>query len=252
MKRRKRTPEEEPPPSGAPEWMVTYSDLVTLLLCFFVLLYSMATISAEKFEQVSQSLKMSFQSSANRDKNEANIGKDILAILQNDKDETETKIADPQNEISIEKANLYDEMLKKIREIIINFDLGEYISILDLEDSIILRINSLILFDLGSADIKSTAQEPLLKLGEVLDNMNSKLIVQGHTDDLPINTLLFPSNWELSTKRATNIVMFLIRESRINPSLLTATGNAEFSPIAPNDTPENRMKNRRIDIVIPK
>jgi chemotaxis protein MotB len=251
MKKKRQLP-EDPPPEGAPEWMVTYSDLVTLLLCFFVLLYSMATISTEKFEQINRSLRLTFQTSANADRFEDNIGKDITAILRNQEEEKKQFDYEQPIEDSQEEKEELDELVKELRELILELDLGEYVQVLDGIDSVILRINSIILFDLGDANIKNTALVTLSRVGSLLSSLSTDIIVQGHTDDLPINTLLFPSNWELSTKRATNIVKFFIETNDLNPSMLTATGNAEFQPIVPNNTPENRTKNRRIDVVISK
>lgn len=261
MAKKKRQEQSDPPPEGAPEWMVTYSDMVTLLLCFFVLLYSMATISTEKFEQINRSLQMTFKSSANADKLDTNVGKDPTTILQNpdeDEDKKEhdheeqhdqpTEIEDEQEDISQE----LEELVEKLEELIIELDLGEYIEILNKDDSIILRINSIILFDLGDAQIKEDATEPLTRIGFLLNTLPADILVQGHSDDLPINTELYPSNWELSSRRATNVLRFLVERSAVNPDNLTATANAEFQPIVPNDSPENRRKNRRIDVVIPK
>ena len=131
-------------------------------------------------------------------------------------------------------------------------ELDDYVKVIDEKTHLTLRIDSVILFDLGKADIKDSGKEALQKIGELLKELDNGAVIQGHTDNLPINTLLFPTNWELSTKRATNVVLFLIAESGVDPTKLTATGNGEFRPIAPNDTEENRQKNRRIDIVIEK
>lgn len=259
-KNRKRKVESDPPPEGAPEWMVTYSDLVTLLLCFFVLLYSMATISTEKFEQINRSLQMTFKSSANADKLDTNIGKDPTTLLQNpdedkDKKEKDHEREQDEEEKAIEDVDLSEELkelVEKLEELILELNLGEYIEVLDKDNSIVLRINSIILFDLGDALIKEDAIEPLTRIGFLLNTLPADILVQGHSDDLPINTAIYPSNWELSSRRSTNIVRFLVERSAVNPDNLTATANAEFQPIAPNDTPENRQKNRRIDVVIPK
>jgi chemotaxis protein MotB len=110
----------------------------------------------------------------------------------------------------------------------------------------------LILFDLGSADIKIDGRNVLKKLGVMLKNLDNEIVIQGHTDNIPINTEIYPTNWELSTKRATNVVLFLIDECGLDPTKLTASGNGEFRPIAPNNSEINRQKNRRIDIVIKK
>ena len=123
-------------------------------------------------------------------------------------------------------------------------------SVIEGEKTITLRLNSVILFDSGRADIKASGMDILRKTGALLKNMDNDVVIQGHTDNLPINTLLFPSNWELSTKRATNIVMFLIDQCGADPTRLTATGNGEFRPIVQNNNEKNRQKNRRIDIVV--
>jgi chemotaxis protein MotB len=103
---------------------------------------------------------------------------------------------------------------------------------------------------LGKADIKDSGKEVLDRLSTLLAELGNDILIQGHADDLPINTVLFPSNWELSTKRATNVVKYLVDFCNLPPEKLTATGNGEFRPIKPNDTPENRQENRRVDIVI--
>lgn len=260
-KKRKKQEDSSPPPAGAPEWMVTYSDMVTLLMCFFVLLYSMATISTEKFEQINRSLQMTFKSSANAERFDTNVGKDPTTVLQNpdeDKDEKEhdfeqqSEADEDLNEIDELTNEELIEFIEKLEELILELDLGEYIEVLNKDDSIILRINSVILFDLGEAEVKEDAIESLTRIGLLLNTLTLEILIQGHSDDLPINTELYPSNWELSSRRATNIVRFLIERSDVNPNNLTATANAEFQPIAPNDSPENRQKNRRIDVVIPK
>ena len=145
-----------------------------------------------------------------------------------------------------------DEFIEEVREYIEDMELAEHVKVIEEEEQVILRIDSVILFDLGKADIKESGKDTLREVGKLLKEIDSEVVVQGHTDNLPINTTLFPTNWELSTKRATNVVLFLVDESDMDPLKLTATGNGEFRPIAPNDTPENRQKNRRVDIVVDK
>jgi chemotaxis protein MotB len=259
MKRdRKPLPEDEPQ-DGAPEWMTTYSDLVTLLLTFFILLFSMASVDKQKFEQVAFSLRSAFMNISSGEVMQYNNGEDYISITDDNVEPHDE--ADQNNESKSGKGTGKDgmkgekdiEQFKDEIEILISgMDLGEYVRVIEEKTFITLRIDSLILFDLGKADIKPSGKEPLKKIGNLLDDIDNMMSVQGHTDNLPINTLLFPTNWELSTKRATNVVIFLIKESNLDPTRLTATGNGEFRPIAPNDTEENRQKNRRIDIVIEK
>ncbi len=234
MSRKRRFGNEETP-EGSPSWLTTYSDLVTLLLTFFVMLYSMSVLDQEKFTEAARSMRSTF----------LNLGGS--SIIGEGIDDSATSISElGEGQIGIE------EFKREIKEEIERTGLDKHISVIDEGDTITLRFNSLVLFDSGSADIKETAIPILTKTGELLKNLDSEIEVQGHTDNLPINTLLFPSNWELSTKRATNIVQFFIRNCGVAPEKLTATGNAEFRPVAPNDTEENRQKNRRIDIVVMK
>ncbi|NLI57408.1 MAG: OmpA family protein [Clostridium sp.] len=261
MSRRKYQMEEEKT-QGAPEWMTTYSDMVTLLLCFFVLLYSMAVIDQQKFEQVAESLRSAFLSSGG-EMFDDNSGAKVIDIMngseggdlsksniEDDKDLDEETLAGMIE--AQKKKEKIDEFIEEVREYIEDMELAEHVKVIEEEEQVILRIDSVILFDLGKADIKESGKDTLREVGKLLKEIDSEVVVQGHTDNLPINTTLFPTNWELSTKRATNVVLFLVDESDMDPLKLTATGNGEFRPIAPNDTPENRQKNRRVDIVVDK
>jgi chemotaxis protein MotB len=139
-----------------------------------------------------------------------------------------------------------------MEQLVLDYDLGEYVTIIDEATTITLRIESIVLFDSGSADIKQVGRDVLKRTGEMLKTLNRDIEVQGHTDSVPINSALFPTNWEPSTKRATNVVLFLVQNSGMDPKRLTATGNGEYRSIVPNDTEAHRQKNRRIDIFIEK
>lgn len=257
MSRKKYEIEEEKPEEGSPEWMVTYSDMMTLLLCFFVLLYSMAVLDQQKFEQVSESLRNAFLSSGG-EMFDDNIGTQIIDIKGGSGEADLEDIGGIDKETldgvlkAEEKAQKMEEFIEELKEYVTDMDLDEHVKVLDGESQVILRIDSVILFDLGRAEIKESGKGTLKEVGKLLRDIDAEVVVQGHTDDLPINTTMFPTNWELSTRRATNVVLFLVEESNVDPLKLTATGNGEFRPIAPNDTPGNREKNRRVDIVVDK
>lgn len=260
--RKKNKFEDEPEASQS--WLITYSDLVTLLLTFFVLLFSMATIDAQKFEEIAYSLRSAFQHNSNGEEFNVNSGEDIIKMFEENytSDDESSQNNDPamrkeQEQKIIEAAKTIEakklqKVKEKLEEEIERLNLGNYVKVIEEKHLIILRLDSVILFDLGKADIKPSGREILEKLGSMLKELDNEIMVQGHTDNLPINTALFPSNWELSTKRATNVVRFLIETCGLDPAKLTATGNAEYKPIRPNDSEENRQKNRRIDIVIDK
>ena len=257
---RKSLPEDDPP-EGAPEWMTTYSDLVTLLLTFFILLFSMASVDSKKFEQVAQSLRSAFMNNSNGEIYNNNNGKDVISIFDenmptdsdsgemNDGDGTGGGISDSDSK---KKEEAIEEFKEEVKTLISKLEIDEYVSVIEGKASIILRVNSVILFDVGKADIKESGKETIKKVGELMRQLDTNIAIQGHTDNVPIKTGIFPTNWELSTKRATNVVIFLVNECTINPTKLTATGNGEFRPIASNDTEVNRQKNRRIDIIIDK
>ncbi|OPZ85191.1 MAG: Motility protein B [Firmicutes bacterium ADurb.Bin419] len=250
---RRSLPEDEPS-EGAPEWMTTYSDLVTLLLTFFVLLFSMASVDSQKFKEVAYSLRSAFLKTSNGEMFYNNNGKDLINIFEaNVTDDSDTnEVNDKENGGSNAGQDTLSEFSEDVEELIKELEIEDYVQVVETKTSVILRINSVILFDIGKADIKDSGKEALKKVGELMKKLNTGIAVQGHTDNVPIKTTLFPTNWELSTKRATNVVLFLVNECSLDPTKLTATGNGEFRPIAPNDTEENRQKNRRIDIVINK
>jgi len=253
-RRRRRTPNDS---GSGGTWLTTYSDLVTLLLCFFVLLFSMAIVDKQKFQQVALSLRTAFSGGSGiMSANDSDTMISITPFNDGDRifDELQKKLEEVEDEKSAYADKLETIKVAKvnIQELIDQMGLNENIKIIEEEHKIILRFDSVILFDSGSAVIKDTARPVIKKLGQVLSTLDTEIIVQGHADDRPINTTLFPSNWELSTKRATNVVRFLIDECNLKEDQLTAAGNAEFKPIAPNDTEYNRQKNRRIDIEILK
>ena len=252
---------------GAPEWMLTYSDLVTLLLTFFILLFSMATIDKQKFEEIANSLRSTFMRNSNGEAFSFNKGKDVVSLVEEnnstDQEESERnnqpkdKQRDQQEQQETkaeqaQKAQKLKNVQEHLEEAIAKLNLQDYVSVIEEKYSLILRIDSVILFDLGSADIKASGREIMLKIGGMLKELDHEIMIQGHTDNLPIKTPLFPTNWELSTKRATNVVIYLVDKCGLPAEKLTATGNGEFRPIRPNDSEENRQKNRRIDIVIDK
>ena len=231
-------------------WLTTYSDLVTNLLCLFVLLFSFATVDDEKFEQLAKSLQSSFLEMSDGVMYLENNGQALVSLIADynavGAQSSVTSNANAEEDMTLE------DFKTNVRETISDLQLDEYVSVIDETEEVTLRFNSLVLFDSGSAEIKDSGKEVLKKLGDFLARLDSEILIQGHTDNLPINTPLFPSNWELSTKRATNVVRYLIDNCGVDPAKITPTGNAEFRPVAPNDTEENRQKNRRIDIVVKK
>lgn len=258
MGRRKRRAVSEDSGGGG-SWLTTYSDLVTLLLCFFILLFSMAIVDKQKFEEVAQSMRAAFS-------NDFSImpvkdGDTMISItpyesgdelLEQLNESAEKKDPDGTEDFEDLKMETIKVAKIDIQELIDEMGLNENIKVIEEDTKIILRMDSIILFDSGRAEMKSSAEAIVEKLGQVLESIEAEILVQGHADDRPIHTTTYPSNWELSTRRATNMVKFLIDRCGLKQDHLTAAGNAEFKPIVPNDSEYNRQKNRRIDIIILK
>lgn len=224
---------EEEHKAGAPEWMSTYGDMVTLLLCFFVLLFSFATLDIQKFKAISQSMSGS------------------LGVL----DSGVTLSMEPLvNSFPSDSPTEEVEEFKKLYE-----QMNEYIKENNLESSITLRLDERgllvrfmddVLFDSGKADLTPKAREIINKVAEIIRQNDKNIRVEGHTDNVPINTFRFPSNWELSTTRAVNVVKYLIEEEGIEAKRMSASGYSDQHPVDDNSTSGGRQKNRRVDMVI--
>jgi chemotaxis protein MotB len=283
---RKKAPEDEG--GGLPEWMATYSDLVTLLLTFFVLLFSLASVDTAKFTAVSASLRSAFSIMNMSDLMNAGKGPDMIAITENtnaaedspDKpkpgskeyeemlqgtiDELQKELAEHKDQASGEmteeekiqmdvmkaRQNKLNNFRKQINEEIDKMGIGGYVSVVDEEEKLVLRLASQILFASGRATLQPEGREVMINLGASFRDLDHNVEVQGHTDNVPISTAQFPSNWELSTQRATNVVRILQDECGVPPTRLRSTGFGEYQPIGDNGTPEGRQSNRRIDIII--
>jgi chemotaxis protein MotB len=129
-------------------------------------------------------------------------------------------------------------------------DAGHKISVLSDERGIVIRVMDRAFFDTGKADLKDTARTALMKIAPILKASHNQIMIEGHTDNVPINTTEFTSNWELSVRRATEVVRYLIETYGFPPGRISASGYAEYRPVAPNDSGENRALNRRIEIIL--
>lgn len=221
-------------------WIVTYSDLVTLLLVFFVLLYSISSLNTEKFKKVIQSIRVSLG------EDRTAIG--LLEIIEVPKT--------PDSEITIEELTglkkTKDPILEDISQFITEKNMGDNIVLQILENKIIIRIRGKALFKSGSASLTKEAIPILNEIAKIIDEYSEySANIKGHTDNVPISTAQFPSNWELSAVRATTVLKYLIKEG-ISPSRLTATGYGELLPLAPNTSEKNRARNRRVEFVLEK
>ena len=220
--------------SGAPLWMITYGDMMTLLLCFFVLLFSFSTLDLVKFRSVIVELQGA-------------LG--VLSggpMVLNLGDIPAKQITENPSASTRQMEEIQDQIQEKVAE----EGLGGSIQTTLDERGLMIRFTDTVLFDLGKANIKPEAIPVLGVVAEEIAAVSNAVRVEGHTDPTPIHTAEFPSNWELSTARATAIVHFMIESGGIPPDRMSAAGFAFYHPVAPNNTPENRTRNRRVDVII--
>jgi chemotaxis protein MotB len=228
MKKRKKDEVEMP---SSPGWMTTYGDMMTLLLCFFVLLLSYSSVDIKKFSMAIYSLKGALSVF---DKNVSVISQKSVGVSQID----EARRAEIRQSIV--------EMEQIVKELGYEQD----ISIEETEGGMLIRMGNRVLFDLGKADLKPEALPLLDVVGNTIGKNAGEVLVCGNTDNLPITTGKFPSNWELSTARALSVVKYLINVVQVSPDVFGAVGYSEYRPLVPNDSPENRQKNRRVEFLV--
>ncbi|MEG0772969.1 flagellar motor protein MotB [Clostridium sp.] len=218
-------------------WLATYADTVTLLLTFFVLLYSFSTVDAEKFRQISNSFQSMFSGDAASQILDFNIANGEVPV-----------VGEPQPSAEASKPEtMYDEIVNFIKE----NNLEDDVQVYENYKGVNIELKEAVLFDTGKAILHSDSLGLLNKVNDVVSKVSSRIIIEGHSDNVPIKTAQFPSNWYLSSARAISVLdYFLITKGQINPERFSVQAFGEYSPIVSNDTPENRAKNRRVNIII--
>ena len=211
-------------------WLLTYADLITLLLAFFIVMYSMSQIDSKRFGKMTEAL--------------SGILKGQESILDNISEEDVMPghgLLKLGNLRIIQK--VIDEKFSKLGKL-------DEIQTEITERGLVVHIMESALFQEGSADLEPRAMSILDIMYEQLKALPNHIRVEGHTDDKDINTTKYPSNWELSTSRATSVVRYFIDNFELRADRVSALGYGEFRPVRPNNSIENRAKNRRVDIVI--
>ncbi|MFI3201688.1 MAG: flagellar motor protein MotB [Eubacteriales bacterium] len=281
MSKKKVEDEAEP---GCPAWMGTFGDLMNLLLCFFVLLFSMSSVDAEKFEMIVESFSQTFNifqggSAAIGEEVFITNGMEQLTDLDtylnslgkvtegsssvgsentkdNDSDyehesEHETTIEELREELEAEKLKESEKLAEAIQQELESQNIAELIDLTFNTQYVLLALNGALLFDSGSDKLKEEAKVTLEKVGTILEKYAESIIeVEGHTDDVPINSGYFTSNDVLSSFRALSVFDFFMEVTNLEPSIMKHSGRGEYVPIATNETAEGRALNRRVEIKI--
>jgi len=210
-------------------WLLTYADLITLLLGLFVILYAMSKIDAGKYAELVSAMGGVF-------------GKEKPGVLQGQPGMLQVPMPQVQNErqkIEKEIQNALGSGMKK-----------DLVSVSQNERGITIHIMEELLFSSGSAEFKASSLIVLDSLASVLKKIPNDIRIEGHTDNVPISTPQFPSNWHLSVARAVNAGYYLIQKHGVDAEKVSVVGYAEYRPLLPNTSDENRARNRRVDIVI--
>lgn len=227
MKRRYRPSEDDE--ENLDRWLLTYADLITLLLAFFIVMYSMSQLDAKKFGKMTEALTGVLRggdSILNEQGDATKTGHGLLNI-------GDLKMIQRHVEARFKSANEELEITTQVSE-----------------RGLVIHVMESALFKPGSADLVPKAQRVLDVVADMAKPLPNHLRIEGHTDNTPIRTAVYPSNWELSSARATEVVRYLTDEHGIPPSRISALGYGQYRPVAPNNTAENRAKNRRVDIVV--
>jgi chemotaxis protein MotB len=219
-------------------WLVSYADFITLLFAFFVVMYSVSAVNEGRFRTVSESIKAALNPMY-----APPFSNTPFAI-----GDTKPATILPSLEMSREVA------IRRLRAVMQSFQSAVQYQFMEPVErrtgEIVITVPDSVMFQEGDANLRPEALEFLRALAEVLNELNRQVRVEGHTDNVPIRTAHFPSNWELSAARAVHVVRVLSELYGVPPSHLAAVGYADSRPLTPNLSPEDRAKNRRVEIIV--
>jgi len=261
--------------AGAPAWVMTFADLMSLLMCFFVLLLAFSEMDAQKFKQLSGSMKQAFGVQRQIKADDIPKGTSIIAmefspgiprptpfqiVQQETTDDTKDNLEFSEGSDDRKKSiaeRMYVAAVESVREEAEKLveDLKEEIEtgMLEVEWSeaeITVRLKEKSTFNSGEAKLKSSSFQIIDRVSKSLNKIQGNIIVAGHSDNVPINTYEYRSNWELSAARAANVVHHLTKKGSVDPYRVQMRAHAETKPLVPNDSRENKARNRRVEIVI--
>lgn len=233
-KKKKHVHHEE---EGGEAWLLPYSDLMTLLLAVFIVLFAVSQIDAEKAQQMSDQFSGQMMTESYT----------TSKMSEQEKAQEETSGTPESGESELEKMEaLKADLDSKIKSEHLDSSVSTGID----KRGLVISLSNAIFFEPGSAEIKKENEETLLEIADMVKVMDNYIRIEGHTDNVPMNSSLYPSNWDLSAARASNVVRLFIQNAGVSPEKLIAVGYGEYRPVSDNGTEEGRAKNRRIDIIV--
>ena len=248
---------------GVPAWVMTFADLMTLLMCFFVLLLAFSEMDVAKFKQLSGSRKVAFGVQAEVEVRTIPKGTSVVAKEFSPGSPDPTALNQVRQFTIDSNRNTLDALDRELKEIeetreharrlrlALQEEIKEGSVSIETEGmKVIVHITENASFESGYADVRKEFLPALEKISRMIDNDSGEITISGHTDNVPISNERFRSNWDLSTSRAVSVAHEFMQMSPLDPKKITVTGHADTRPAAPNDTAENRARNRRVDIAI--
>lgn len=225
-------------------WLISYADFVTLLFAFFVVMYSISSVNEGKYKTFSDSLSIAFTNKS-KSTNDTIVPNEQELLLKALVDKRTARLGEQQRKIQDRMKNLANGLSKVMSPLISQ----RLVSINPTKRGVVLDISASSLFKTGDAVLQPGSLEVLREVSAVLVKEELPIEIEGHTDDIPIATVQFPSNWELSSARASSVARMLI-DYGVPAERLAVVGLASNRPLVPNDSPENRARNRRVTITI--
>ncbi|MFD0696285.1 flagellar motor protein MotB [Paenibacillus sp. GCM10027628] len=245
-------------------WLITYADLITLLLVFFIIMYAMSKVDSQKYAVLAQVLNLQFQKADSvLDKGHGISGqmtpkqgdadskdKDFTQHNQDVQKEEHDKSKPEDNDKEKREKELQD-LLKQVQAYITDQNLQAQVSASDTDRGVAITLNDLFLFDLGKADLKPASIPILQKLASLFPTLNTKVSIEGHTDNLPLATgSPYKDNWGLSFARSLSVLRYFSDTAGLDDNKFIATAYADTMPKVSNNSDENRAKNRRVEIIV--
>ena len=255
---------KEDPPKGSPAWMNTFADLMNLLLCFFVMLFSMSSVNEEKFEKVIASFQSTFSilpgggasigegelisSGISQLENFDSYYNQQLSSQSDGQTEEEKDITEAYEQQELEES---EDMAQQLENALSQYGIQDDVEVDFNAEYVTLNMNGALLFDSASAELRAEAYPLVNKLGKILVTYDNNIIeVEGHTDNVPIHSSKYEDNNVLSMYRALAVANYLRDTTTLDPAYIKSSGRGEYVPIADNATPEGRARNRRVEIKI--
>lgn len=255
---------KEDPPKGSPAWMNTFADLMNLLLCFFVMLFSMSSVNEEKFEKVIASFQSTFSilpgggasigegelisSGISQLENFDSYYNQQLSSQSDGQTEEEKDITEAYEQQELEES---EDMAQQLENALSQYGIQDDVEVDFNAEYVTLNMNGALLFDSANAELRDEAYPLVNKLGKILVTYDNNIIeVEGHTDNVPIHSSKYEDNNVLSMYRALAVANYLRDTTTLDPAYIKSSGRGEYVPIADNATPEGRARNRRVEIKI--